>query len=321
MISAAAALLAVAILAVSGAAGIGAFADDHVHTVGPANPSLGPPTPSTAIRLRGAIATHVAIVVMENEDYGSIIGSRQAPFINSLARRYALAGDMFATSHPSLPNYLALVGGSTFGVSSDCTGCSVRASNLATQLQGAGISWKAYMEGLPHPCFTGAAAGDYAKKHDPFVYFTSVAGNRRLCGHVVPLDELATDEARGSLPRFIWISPDLCHDMHDCSVATGDRFLAGLIPQLLASLGRHGVLFLSWDEGSSDAGCCRSSGGGHIATIVAGPDARREARLTTPTDQYSLLQTVEGLLGLTRLRFAACRCTPSLKPLLAGGSS
>jgi hypothetical protein len=204
-------------------------------------------------------------------------------------------------------------------VSSDCTACSVRASDLVTQLQSAGISWKAYMEGLPHACFTGTGAGDYAKKHDPFLYYTSVARNRNLCRRVVPFSQLATDEARGTMPRFLWVTPNLCHDMHDCSVATGDRFLAGLVPSLLASLGPNGVLFLTWDEGSSDSGCCRSARGGHIATILAGPGALPGARLATPTDQYSVLQTIEDLLGLPRLRYAACRCTPSLKPLLATG--
>jgi phosphatidylinositol-3-phosphatase len=146
-----------------------------------------------------------------------------------------------------------------------------------------------------------------------------VAGNPGLCTHVVPFSQLALDEAAGALPRFIWVTPNLCHDMHDCSVSTGDRFLAGVLPPLLASLGPNGLLFLTWDEGSSDSGCCRSARGGHIATIVAGPGAKAGARLSTPADQYSLLQTVEDLLGLPRLRYAACACTPSLKPLLAGG--
>jgi hypothetical protein len=256
---------------------------------------------------------------MENEEYDGVIGSRQAPFINGLARRYALDRAMYAISHPSLPNYLALTAGSTFGISSDCTGCTVNASDLATQLGSAGVSWKAYMEGLPYPCFTAAGAGDYAKKHDPFVYFMPVTRDAALCAHVVPFAELATDELTGGLPRFIWITPNLCHDMHDCSVATGDRFLAGVVPGLLNALGRNGLLFLTWDEGSSNAGCCRAAAGGHVAMIVAGPGAKPGARLTTPSDQYSLLQTIEDVLGLPRLRYAACRCTPSLKPLLAAG--
>jgi hypothetical protein len=308
-------------LALSGAVVLGDSGDDHVYTAAPAKPSLHMPIRSPPLKLRGAVSARVAIIVMENERYASIIGSAYAPFINRLARQYALASDMYATRHPSLPNYLALTAGSTFGVGSDCTGCSVRASSLATQLQSAGIPWRAYMEGLPHACFTEGASGDYAKKHDPFVYFTSVAGNHSLCRNVVPFDRLARDEAAGTLPRFIWITPNLCHDMHDCSVDRGDRFLAGVVPRLLASLGANGVLFLTWDEGSGDAGCCRAARGGHIVTIVAGPGAQPGARLATPTDQYSVLGAVEELLGLPRLRFAACGCTPSLRPLLAESAS
>jgi hypothetical protein len=177
------------------------------------------------------------------------------------------------------------------------------------------------MEDLPHPCFAGAGAGEYAKKHDPFVYYTVVRRDPRLCGQIVPITQLAADERSSRLPAFIWITPNLCHDMHDCSVATGDRFLSALVPPLLRSLGPGGVLFLTWDEGSSDAGCCRLASGGHVATIVAGPGAGRRAQLATPSDHYSLLQTIEDLLGLRRLRNAACACTPSLKPLLAAAGT
>jgi phosphatidylinositol-3-phosphatase len=257
---------------------------------------------------------------MENEEYGGVVGSPSAPYINGLARRYALASQMYAVSHPSLPNYLALTGGSTFGISSDCTDCSVHATSIVDQLERAHVSWKAYMEGLPRPCFTGPSADDYAKKHDPFVYYTPVTENRAWCGKVVALSELGADERAGTLPRLTWITPNLCHDMHDCSVATGDRFLAGLVPPLLRALGPRGVLFLTWDEGTTDDGCCRLATGGHIATILAGGLARAHARLATPVDHYSVLQTIEDLLGLPRLRGAACVCTPSLAPLLATGA-
>jgi hypothetical protein len=104
--------------------------------------------------------------------------------------------------------------------------------------------------------------------------------------------------------------------MHDCDTATGDRFLAGMVPALLRHLGSNGLLFLTWDEGSTGNGCCGLARGGHIVTVVAGPGARPGARLTTPTDHYSTLQTIEDVLGLPRLRGAACPCTPSLGPLL-----
>jgi hypothetical protein len=257
------------------------------------------------------------VIVMENEEFGDVIGNREAPFINGLARSGALPTQMYAISHPSLPNYLALVGGSTFGIDSDCTGCTVRArDSVVTQLQAAGRSWKAYIEGLPRPCFQGADAGRYAKRHNPFVYFTRVTSDRALCDRVVGLGELPADERSGNLSQFVWITPDVCHDMHDCSVATGDRFLSRLVPPLLRALGPRGLLLVTFDEGTSDRGCCRLAAGGHVATILAGSVARSGARLATPVDHYSVLQLIEDLLGLPRLRGAACACTPSLGPLL-----
>jgi hypothetical protein len=272
---------------------------------------------SPIARLPGGGPAHIAVILMENEEYASIVGSPSTPYINGLARRYALASSMYAISHPSLPNYLALTGGSTFGISSDCTDCSVGKSSIVDQLERAHVSWKAYMDGIPRPCFTGAGAGEYAKKHDPFVYYTRVSANPSRCGRVVPLSELAADERAGTLPAFIWITPNLCHDMHDCSSSTGDRFLATLVPALLRALGPRGLLFLTWDEGTTDNGCCRLASGGHVATIVAGPGAKPGARMQTPVDHYSVLQTIEDLLGLPRLRGAACPCTPSLRPLLS----
>ena len=273
--------------------------------------------PSPVARPAAGPPPHIAVIVMENHEYSDIMGSRGAPYINSLARRYALATGMYAISHPSLPNYLALTGGSTFGINSDCTDCTVSATSLVDQLEQAGLSWRAYMEDLPTPCFKGADAGDYAKKHDPFAYYTRIASNPRRCANIVPLTRLSADEQHGSLPRFLWISPNLCHDMHDCSVSTGDRVLSGLVPPLLQALGPRGLLFLTWDEGSSDSGCCRLASGGHIVTIVAGSGARGHARLALPIDHYSVLQTIEDLFRLRRLRGAACTCTPSLEPLLS----
>ena len=289
---------------------------------GSANSSSSQPAvqtrPSPPARVPSGRPAHIAVILMENEEYGDIVGSSQTPYINALARRSALATSMYAITHPSLPNYLALTGGSTFGIDSDCTSCSVDATSIVDQLQSDRISWKAYMEDLPHPCFTGAGAGEYAKKHDPFAYYTRITSDPRACDRIVPLTQLQADERAHSLPTFIWITPNLCHDMHDCPPATGDRFLSGLVPPLLNALGPRGLLVLTWDEGLTDDGCCRLAAGGHIATILAGREARAGARLNTPVDHYSVLQTIEDLLGLRRLRGAACACTPSLQPLLAG---
>ena len=254
---------------------------------------------------------------MENKEYGSVIGNPDAPYVNGLVRRYGLATAYFAVSHPSLPNYLALVGGSTFGISSDCADCHVAATNLVDQLERAGISWKAYMEGVPGRCFTGASFGTYAKKHDPFMYFDDIATDPARCANVVPLTQLSVDLAAGALPQFVWITPDLCHDMHDCSVTTGDRFLSGLVPPLIRAIGPTGAMFLTWDEGSSGAGCCGVQAGGHVAAIVAGGGVAPGFRLATPFSHYSLLRTIEALWGLPPLRQAGCTCSQLMTAFFA----
>jgi len=273
-------------------------------------------TPSPVLHAPAPGVAHIAVIVLENEEYGQIIGSRQTPFLNALANRYSLAEESFAITHPSLPNYLALTGGSTFGIASDCTYCSAPGGGLVAQLSRAAISWRAYMEDLPHPCFLGAAWGEYAKKHDPFAYYRAITASRSLCERIVPLDRLYADERGASLPRLVWITPNLCHDMHDCAPAVGDRFLAALVPPLLRALGPRGLLIVTFDEGTSDDGCCRLAAGGHIATILAGGLARRHGRLRVPVDHYSVLQAIEDLLGLRRLRGAACACTPTLSALV-----
>ncbi|MEA2589821.1 MAG: phosphatidylinositol-3-phosphatase [Actinomycetota bacterium] len=259
---------------------------------------------------------------MENHSYGEVIGSSSAPYTNSLGHTYAMANNYFAIGHPSLPNYVALLGGSTFGITDDCTSCHVSNSlSLANQLQAAGISWTDYQEGMPSACFTGpdSAAGQYAKKHNPFVYFDSVVNNPAICSHVVPATQLSGDIASGHLPAFTWITPNLCNDTHDCSVTTGDNYLAGLVPGLLQALGPHGALFLIWDESDGDnSGCCGGkAAGGHVPAILAGEGVRKGASSSVAYDHYSVLRTLEDNWGLAELGSASCTCTQPMKDLLA----
>jgi phosphatidylinositol-3-phosphatase len=256
--------------------------------------------------------SHIAVVVMENEEQASIIGSRSAPYINRLARQGTLATNYYAITHPSLPNYLALTGGSTFGIESDCTDCHVAARNLVDELEAAQISWKAYMQSMPSPCFTGASSGLYAKKHDPFIYYDDIRLNPTRCANVVPGQQLDKDLAAGALPKFAWITPNLCNDMHDCGVAAGDRYLQGLLPGLIGAVGRNGAVFVTWDEGTSDSGCCSVAAGGHVVTIAVGGAVRRHAHTAVRYDHYSLLRTIEDSWHLPELGAAGCSCTPSI---------
>jgi hypothetical protein len=260
---------------------------------------------------RAATRSHVVVIVMENKEYGQVIGSKDAPYTNRLARRYGLATASYGIRHPSLPNYLALTGGSTFGIDSDCTDCHVSGRNIADQLEAAHRSWGGYMEGLPRTCFTGGTSGEYAKKHNPFAYYDQIAGDDSRCRHVVASGRLNPKH----LPDFAFITPGLCNDTHDCGVGTGDRYLARVVPKLLRGLGRHGFLVLTYDEGESGGGCCTDAHGGRIVTIVAGPDVRRGGRLRTRVDHYGTLRTIEDAFRLPHLGRAACSCSGSLRGL------
>ena len=244
--------------------------------------------------------THVVVVVFENHEANSIAGNPAAPTFNALARRYATITNYTAVAHPSLPNYLALVSGSTQGITSDCTDCIVQARNLADTLEAARKTWKTYAENLPAPGFTGGSSGRYAKKHDPFLYFRDVADSRARRNRVVPFPQLARDLSARRLPDFSLVIPNLCDDMHDCSVSTGDAWLkAHVVPLLHSPELRGGVVFVVFDEGTSNTG-----GGGHVEALALGPTVRRGATFGKATNHYGLLRTIEDAWGLPRLGFS-----------------
>jgi phosphatidylinositol-3-phosphatase len=240
---------------------------------------------------------HVVVIAFENKDEGQVVGSGAAPTFTAMAHRYAQLTNYDGVTHPSLPNYLALVSGSTHGIRSDCTSCVVSARNLADTLGAAGRSWKAYAEGLPRAGWTGAAAGLYAKKHVPFLYFRDVVTSPARRRRIVPLTQLARDLAADALPDFALVVPNLCNSMHDCPVATGDRWLARMLPPLLAL--PETVVFVVFDEGG---------GGNHVPALALGSAVRLGARATARTGHYGLLRTIEAAWGLPLLgRSASAR--------------
>jgi hypothetical protein len=238
---------------------------------------------------------HVVVIVFENKERGRIIGSREAPTFNSYAARYANLTRYYGVTHPSLPNYLALVSGSTHGIVENCTTCIISARTIADSIEASGRTWRTYAEGLPRPGFVGAVSGRYAKKHNPFVYFRNIAANpiRRRTG-VVPFPELARDLRAGRLPDFSLIVPDMCNSMHDCPVRLGDSWLRRVAPSLLTL--PNTAVFVLFDEGAS-----RARGGGHIAGLVLGTAVQPRARFTSVTDHYGALRTIEDAWGLALL--------------------
>jgi len=288
---------------------------------GSANPSAGPPQVATTIPVgSGAVPTaqatgpatgvnpvpsfrHVYLLVLENKDFAAIVGSSEAPYLNSLIADYGLATNYHAIAHPSQPNYVALVSGSTQGVSGDGVR-DLSAPNLADQLEAAGRDWVVFAQNAPSDCFTGAFSeggqdgpGVYARKHEPLISFTSISGDAARCARIRDFTAFDTSAA-----DFELIVPNQTYDMHDGSIQESDSFLADFIPPILAGASWRdgGVLFIVWDEGAYDG-----SPGGHVPLIVVSPETPPGFESGAEYDHYSLLRTIQDGLGLPCLG-AAC---------------
>jgi hypothetical protein len=258
-------------------------------------------------------APRVLVVLEENHGYQQVIGNPRLPFINSLAQQYGLASQWFDLSHPSLPNYLALTSGSVWDDPSDSTpqDGTYPGPSFVDQLAARGIAWKAYMEGMPRRCDLADQFGPnhYDVNHNPFVYYRSIRGSRSQCRQVVPFGALASDLSSGAAPSFMWVSPNLVHDMHEGTAAQADSWMRDLMQHVTASgwWSQGGIVVVTWDE---------SETGDQIATIVVSAHLHH-AILATRGDHYGTLRGLEEIYGLPLLGGVASPGHGDLRPLLA----
>jgi phosphatidylinositol-3-phosphatase len=228
---------------------------------------------------------HTVVVMMENHAYSEVIGSSAAPFLNQLGREGAVFTHSYAITHPSEPNYLALFSGSTHGVTDDSCPLELTAPNLAADLIAAGKTFAGYAEDLPTVGSTVCSAGEYARKHVPWTDFRNVPGSVSMPFTSFP----AADFSR--LPTISFVIPNLCDDMHDCSVATGDAWLRAHLSSYASWAMTHdSLLIITWDE---DDG----SQSNQIPTIFAGQQVR-PGRYAERITHYSVLATLEAAYGL-----------------------
>ncbi len=237
-----------------------------------------------------AVATRppVVLIVLENHSFGRIVGNRSARYLN---RTFIPSGTLFtnyhAIAHPSLPNYLAMTSGTTAGCTSDaCPVDRYRANNVFHQLSTSGRSWRAYEESMPSRCAL-AYTSLYSRHHNPPPYYTNLMPTP-CSRHDVPYPSRLPSR----LARFTFVTPNVCHDMHSCSVRRGDRWLSRQVPRFLR---RGAIVVIVFDEGS---------GSNRVMTAEVGPGIAAGVEDGRHYSHYGLLAGLERYFGLRRLRHA-----------------
>src|SRR5688572_5473279 len=284
-------------------------------TLAPSTATLPPPasaTPPPTETPRPLVPNfgHIAIIMFENKEFGSVIGNPQMPNFNRLAVEYTLLTQYYAIRHPSLPNYIALMGGDTFGIDTNCNECFIDAPSLPDLIEASGRTWKTYQEDMPEPCFMGDTHL-YVQKHNPFIYFDRIRLDTARCERtIVPLIALQTDIETASLPNFIFITPNLCNDAHDCPLDVADAWLTELLGRLVPALdatGKSYLLVMLFEEGQGNHSCCGlpSEAGGRVPVVFYSPLVKNGFEDPTPYTHYSLLKTISTAWGLPLLGHAA----------------
>jgi hypothetical protein len=254
-------------------------------------------------------ADHVFLVVLENHGFSEVIGNPAMPYLNGLASAHGLAASYFANAHPSIPNYFMLTTGNIETLDDSFTG-TITDDNIVRALNGAGKTWKAYIESLPSAGFTGPDTGTYLKRHNPFAYLSDVTGSNGQAANMVPFSQLQADIATGSLANFVYILPNSQDDAHDCpggaptctndqELAAADTWLKAHIDPLINSpkFG-NSVLIITFDEAQQTD---FTNGGGQIATVLVGAHVKSAFRSGVMYQHQSLLRTMLQLLNVSDL--------------------
>jgi hypothetical protein len=234
---------------------------------------------------------HVVVVIEENHGYSQIIGSPQAPYINTLATQGALFTKSYALTHPSQPNYLGLFSGSTQRITDDSCPHTFSAPSLESELIAAGKTFVGYSEGLPAVGSSVCTSGLYVRKHAPLTDFSKDHASDHQ-----PFTSFPTNFAK--LPTVAWVIPNLDDDMHNGSIQQADSWLqTHLMAYATWAKNNNSLLIVQWDE---DEGTTTN----HIATIFVGPMVK-PGKYSETINHYNILRTIEDLYGLAHLGSSA----------------
>ena len=249
----------------------------------------------------------VFTIVFENEAATDVLDPSKAPYFTQLSKQYGLATHYTSATHPSLPNYIVMTSGSTNGIIDDNDPTAniplQTHENLPYQLDSKGVMWRAYMESMGEPCKMSSTSL-YSAHHDPFLYYTDVAKSPSCAQHVVDYDQNFDADLAAGIYKFMWITPNMCDDMHNCAASVSDQWLQKTITKIMASdaYKNGGAIFITFDEGSSRA----PGAGANLPTIVISPNlANPGVPVDTAFDHTSYLATVEDIFGLGRISTTA----------------
>ncbi len=248
-------------------------------------------TPATA---NSRAFDRVFIIVLENADYSRAIVQ---PYLAKLAEQGTFLTGFYGVGHPSYPNYLAMIAGTTFGIQSDSQ-TDISKTSLVDLMETKSMSWKSYAQQYPgnSGCFKGVIQGNYVRKHMPFLSFTNVQNSPNLCSKIVPAEQLQKDLAAGTLPQYSMYVPDQNNDGHDTGVAFASKWLENFLTPLMKNptFTRNTLVVVTFDEG--DAGTSNQ-----IYTLLLGDPVKAGVRNATKYNHYSLLRTIEDNFGLGTL--------------------
>lgn len=255
----------------------------------------------------GTGASQVVLVVLENENYADVVGSTNAPYLNSLLAHGTLATNYYANSHPSIGNYFMMTSGNLVSTDDAYSG-TVSPPEIVSVLTAAGKSWKVYAEGIPAAGYTGGSTGAYLPWHDPLSYFSEVQGTP-AANNIVPFVQFATD-ASGPLANFTMVVPNMYDSGHDCELAVAnctpalelqqaDLWLQNTLPLILtnASFQASGLLVVTFDESLTD----NTNGGGQVATVLLGTNVKVGYQATGLYQHESLLRLMLEAQGVSAL--------------------
>ena len=242
-------------------------------------------------KLGGTHFQKLMYVIFENTNFDPTI---KQSFFKSFADSGVLFTNFYAETHPSQPNYVAMISGDTMGVDND-DDVQIDGTSIVDLLEDKGMSWKVYLENYPGGCFTGSTSS-YVRRHNPFISFLSIQSDPKRCSHLVSADELDKDIAQNTMPQYSFYVPNLENDGHDSDIQTSNSWFQNKFTPILAneSFLKDMLIIATFDEG-------RFFSWNQIYTAMVGPSVKPGSISKVRLNHSSIIKMIEDNFDLGSL--------------------